>query len=158
MSELGRLSLPTLKLVGIEDTFIANHTGGPADNTIGELWGALMACIPELGVPMNWMIGVTGPTMSGVPFEMRYFAGLVVEELPADLHGLKAYELAGATYATYEHHGSMQTVGDSVSKFYAELLPQSGLQVALGPHLEVYDERFTMDDSSVFRFAAPIVV
>lgn len=150
------MSLPYLKLVGVSGTFIANHTGGPADDTIGVLWGQLTARIPDLGVPLNWMIGVTEPVEGGSPFEMSYFAGMVVDELPADLHGLETYELAGAKYATFEHHGPMSKVGESVGRFYAELLPQSGFVVIGSPHLEVYDERFTMDDESVFRFAAPI--
>jgi AraC family transcriptional regulator len=157
MTELGRLTLPTVILVGIDSTFIANHSpeaGG--DDTIGNLWSELTRRIPDLGVPMHWMIGVTGPTGSGVPNEMRYFAGMVVEEIPPDLLGMKAFELDGAEYVTFEHHGPMTEVGRSLEKFYGDLLPNSGLKFALRPHLEIYDERFTMDDASIFRFAAPI--
>jgi predicted transcriptional regulator YdeE len=157
MAELGRLTLPTVILVGIEDNFVANHNPEEAgDDTIGNLWAQLTRRIADLGVPMHWMIGVTAPTFSGVPNEMRYFAGMVVEELPADLHGMKAFELEGAEYVTYEHHGPMSQVGESIGKFYSDLLPNSGLEFLPRPHLEIYDERFTMDDSSVFRFAAPI--
>ncbi len=151
------MTLPDLKLIGISSTFTAKHDGGPADDTIGELWGVLMARIPAVGVPMNWMIGVTAPTNNPEnPYEMSYFAGMAVDELPEDLQGLAVYELEGARYATFEHHGSMTKVGDSVRTFYGELLPRSGYRVTDAPHLEVYDERFTMDDDSVFRFAAPI--
>ena len=158
MSEqLGRLTLPTLTLIGVQGTFIARHeaeAGG--DDTIGQLWSELTRRIPDLGIPMHWMIGVTSPSFSGVPNEMSYFAGMVAEELPEDLHGLEAAELEGAHYVTYEHHGPMNKVGESLEKFYGELLPGSGLEFLARPHLEIYDERFTMDDASVFRFAAPI--
>lgn len=156
MTELSTMTLPDLKLVGVRGKFIAKHEGGPSDDTIGQLWNELTSRIPALGLPMHWMIGVTEPTNSEIPFEMSYFAGMAVDEVPADLHGLELVELPAARYATFEHHGSMATVGDSVRTFYGELLPRSGYQVTDAPHLEVYDERFTMDDSSVFRFAAPI--
>ena len=155
MGELKTLTLPSLNLVGLAGTYIfkGEQTGSAA---IGELWDQLTQTMPLLEIPIQWMIGVTHPSDSGVVGEMYYFAGMVVDALPENLQGLSAYRVEGQNYLTYEHHGSMKTLGLSINKFYSELLPESDAEFIAQPHLEIYDERFTQDETPVLRLAAPV--
>lgn len=155
LSELKTLTLPDFKLVGKAGSYIFNGESSGAA-AIGDLWDEVMNILPLVGVPMQWMLGITYPSGSGVVGEMYYFAGMVVDDFPENLHGLSAVSLEGQTYLTYEHLGSMDTIGLSIEKFYGELLPASDAEFIAQPHLEIYDERFTQDESQVMRLAAPI--
>ena len=127
---------------------------------LGPIWGLMQAKRIELGLPEgSMMIGATMPADSPEAAEglLTQFVGCVVSQVPKNLLGLEIFEIAGGTYATCEHLGSMETMVQSVQDFYTQMLPNSGCTQRSGLHLEIYDERYSMTSpDSIMVIAAPV--
>lgn len=156
------VELPARILIGKSaDFYGAMSPKFNGQEMLGPVWGLMQAKRIELGLPEgSMMIGATQPADSPEAANglLNQFVGCVVDEVPADLLGLDVFEIAGGTFATCEHIGSMETMVNSVQEFYSELLPGSGCTQRSGLHLEIYDERYSMTSpDSVMVIAAPVI-
>ena len=115
---------------------------------LGPIWGQLYQKINELGLPVREMVAATGHAKSGEEGLLNQFAGLVVDEVPANLNGLEVLRLPKVKLATTEHIGSMNEFLHTIGKFYSEALPESGLQTLMPERFEfeIYDSRFSLED------------
>lgn len=153
------VEMPARILVGKSaDFYGANSPKFNGQEALGPVWGLMQAKRIELGLPEGAnMIGVTRAADSPEAANglLNQFVGCVVDEVPADLLGLDVFEIEAGTYATYEHIGGMETLVDSIQKFYGELVPGAGCTQRSGLHLEIYDKRFDMTKpDSVMTIAA----
>jgi AraC family transcriptional regulator len=87
----------------------------------------------------------------------RYVAAAEIarpEDAPPDLYQMR---IPAAKWAVYEHHGALETLGQTYQKIYAEWLPQAGLKRAPGPDLEVYTDDFKdFKEDSILYLWVPI--
>ena len=66
---------------------------------------------------------------------------------------MEAVETAGATYAVFEHKGSMMGFGDTLNAIYKKWLPSSDYVGNGKGDVEIYDERWSMDgEDSVMEY------
>lgn len=154
------VDFPAMTLIGLDADFYGGMS--PKFNgqeVLGPLWGKVNRTIAELGLAGHGnMIGATRSADSGEEGLLNQFVGLVVDELPSDLHGLEVLNLPAMRLATYEHHGGMHLLVASIQKFYNEVLPDSGCAKSDDWHLEIYDERFDLEsEDSVMLIATPIL-
>ncbi len=128
---------------------------------LGPLWGRVFTQLEDLGIAYQGrMIAATRPAASGEDGLLNQFVGQVADELPSDLKGLEVFELPAMRLATYEHHGSMHGLVDSIKKLYGEVLPSSGLKqpTPWSLELEIYDESFDPNNpESVMLIATPVL-
>jgi len=161
MTQLSVIELPARTLIGISaDFYGAMSPKFNGQEVLGPIWGQVHAKRAELGIPADaMMISATQPadTDEAANGLLNQFVGIVVDSIPADVKGLEVMELEAGLYAATEHVGGMETLVDSVRKFYSELLPGSGCTQRSGLHLEIYDERFDMTSpTSIMTIAAPM--
>ena len=128
---------------------------------LGPLWGRVFTQLEDLGIAYQGrMIAATRPAASGEVGLLNQFVGQVADELPSDLKGLEVFELPAMRLATYEHHGSMHGLVDSIKKLYGEVLPSSGLKqpTPWSLELEIYDDSFDPNNpESVMLIATPVL-
>jgi len=161
MSKISVVEMPARILVGKSaDFYGAMSPKFNGQEKLGPIWGLMQAKRIELGLPDGaTMIGATVPADSPEAAEglLTQFVGCVVDEVPTDLLGLDVFKIEAGLYATYEHVGSMETMVNSIQKFYTELLPGAGCTQRSGLHLEIYDDRFDMSSpDSIMTIAAPV--
>lgn len=118
-----------------------------ADNQIPALWddfGRRMAEIPN-PAPDRKCYGVCYYEPGDGPPNNEFFsylAGFAVTsdgQLPA---GMERYDIPAASYAVFEHLGTLDTLNQTYTHIYSEWLPQSGYVMAGNHDFEVYDQRF----------------
>ena len=82
--------------------------------------------------------GASIPSMSfDVPID--YFAGAIVDsdfEVP---EGFESVDIPGGNYLCIKHSGPIANIAGSYAKAYMEVLPASGNEMRLAPHLEIYN-------------------
>jgi predicted transcriptional regulator YdeE len=133
-----------LTLLGQSGQFIsASHEGSDAPQVIGRLWQEMSKVFFALDLdrdadPLG--IGAMWPTESGKPGEMIYFAGYQIHSKPDLMGGLEILDLPMGTYAQVIHQGPMSELPQTVTNFYAQLLPASQLERVAGFDLEIYYE------------------
>lgn len=131
-------------LLGQSAQFIsASHEGSDAPQVIGRLWQEMSKVFFALDLdrdadPLG--IGAMWPTESGKPGEMIYFAGYQIHSKPDLMGGLEILDLPVGTYAQVLHQGPMSEMPQTVTNFYAQLLPASQLERVAGLDLEIYYE------------------
>jgi len=144
------LSLPELLLAGI-----AYH-GDSQDGALSGTWAAFSRLsIPhQLQPPQHFGLW-SYPGTFRLNRDFDYLAGTAVTAAPPEL---VSQRLPAATYAAFEHHGSIATIRCTYTYAYGEWLPHSGYQLAGQYDLEAYDARFTGpdQDDSVLRILIPI--
>jgi predicted transcriptional regulator YdeE len=156
------INMPATTLIGLNaDFYGAMSPKFNGQEVLGPLWGRVFTQLEELGIAYQGrMIAATRPADSDEEGLLNQFVGQVVDEIPSDLKELEVFELPAMRLATYEHHGSMHGLVDSIKKLYGEILPASGLKQ---PHpwaleLEIYDENFDpKKPDSVMLIATPIL-
>ena len=156
------IEMPATTLIGLNADFYGGMS--PKFNgqeILGPLWGRVFTQLEDLGIAyQGTMIAATRPAESDEEGLLNQFVGQVVDELPSDLKGLEVFELPAMRLATYEHHGSMHGLVDSIKKLYGEVLPGSGLKQ---PHpwaleLEIYGEDFNpRNPDAVMLIATPVL-
>ena len=156
------IDFPATTLIGLETDFYGGMSpkfNGP--EVLGPLWGKVNGKLAELGVAFTGrMIAATRPAASGEEGLLTQFVGLEVAELPENLNGLEVHRLPAMRLATYEHHGSMNGLVQSIHRFYNEVLPASGLKqpTPWSLELEIYDQRFDLDrEDSIMLIGAPVL-
>ena len=161
MSKISVVEMPARTIIGKSaDFYGAMSPKFNGQEVLGPVWGLVNAKRAELGLPADsTMIGATQPASSAEAENglLNQFVGIVVDEVPADLMGLEVMHLEAGLYATTEHVGGMETLVNSIQKFYADLFPIAGCTQLNGMHLEIYDTRFDMSSAdSVMTIAAPV--
>lgn len=151
--------LPARTIIGMSRPFIpAVEPGSNAPSVIGPLWGEMSKVFFGLNATDNeYPIGVGAMWPSDRSGEMIYFAGYEVAEVPESLGGLEVLQIAAGKFATVTHTDSLDTMSQTVTAFYSDLLPISGLQRRDGVDLELYIETGAPDFSSKAVIAAPIL-
>ena len=71
-----------------------------------------------------------------------YICGVEVKELPMDPPEFSGQRIPPATYAVFEHNGHVSAIAGTWKAIWEHGLADAGYQVAEGPVLERYDERF----------------
>jgi predicted transcriptional regulator YdeE len=159
MTEITVSELPARILIGKSaDFYGAMSPKFNGQEVLGPIWGSMNALRVDLGLPeRTTMIGATRPAESGEDGLLNQFVGYVVDGLPENLLGLEVLHIPAGTFAACEHVGSMDTLVDSVRAFYADLESLEGCTQRSGLHLEIYDERFDMNDpGAIMTIAAPV--
>jgi predicted transcriptional regulator YdeE len=156
------IEMPATTLIGLNSDFYGGMS--PKFNgqeVLGPLWGRVFTQLEDLGIAYQGrMIAATRPAASEEEGLLNQFVGQVVDELPSNLKGLEVFELPAMRLATYEHHGSMSGLVESIKKLYGEVLPASGLKQ---PHpwaleLEIYEADFDpKKPDSVMLIATPVL-
>ncbi len=156
------IDFPETTLIGLESDFYGGMS--PKFNgqeVLGPLWGKVNGKLAELGLAFTGrMIAATRPAGSGEESLLTQFVGLEVAQLPADLNGLEVHRLPAMRLATYEHHGSMNGLVQSIQRLYNEVLPASGLKQPSpwSLELEIYDQRFDLQrEDSIMLIGAPVL-
>jgi len=141
------LTLPDLRLVGLEARFIsARSAGANALKVIPPLWKALLARQTELGVlvdPYAYGACMCLPEAERHhPDELIYLAAFnVPPEMPTP-YGFVDWCVPRQTYARFIHRGSLHRLSETMGAIYENWLPGSGFERTAGPDLERYGERF----------------
>lgn len=148
---------PELLVAGFEATFI--HALSPdADNldVIGRLWDRL--CPVADAIPLR-----SGPEMYGVIYcrseeqkehahELQYIAAVpvqVAEGLPA---GMTSFLVPATTFAVFTHRGPIAKIADTCEFIYRQWLPNSQYEHSDIADVELYDGRFTNDETSMSEY------
>lgn len=153
--------LPAMTLVGVSRDFISVlGENSNAHQILPELWGELFDKLEDLDeFEFTWSVGVLEPPKgkNPKPGQLSYFAGLLVEEVPEDLAGMRVLDVPAGNFAVCEHIGDVEDIGETTAWFYNEYLDSSGLAEREAPHYEIYDERFNPESpESVIMICAPI--
>ena len=151
---------PARVLLGLARPFIAgSHPGSNAPAVIGPLWGEMSKVFFGMALDRNANplgVGAMWPDGSNEPGRMIYFAGYEVSALPEDLGKLEALELEALNYAFIQHLGPVEELPGVIANFYADLLPNSGLQRREGMDLELYAENEDPTQPTLVTIAAPV--
>ena len=82
------------------------------------------------------------------PHEMQYLAGVAVSSIVEIPEGMVARAIPAGTFAVFTHRGPIKTIGDTIAEIYRVWLPQSSYEHAGIADVELYDQRFRMNDES----------
>lgn len=87
-----------------------------------------------------------------------YLAGIKVANDQAAGEGLVTRDVPAADYAVFEHHGSLETLGQTYDSIYSNWLPDSGYNRKDSDDFERYDERFQYGKpESVMEIWVPVI-
>ncbi len=92
-------------------------------------------------------------TVNDVPGVMRYDACIL--PTGGDTSALSSVSFPGGRYVCVEHEGTLEALADTVRWFYGEYLLTAPYELIYGAHVEMYDQRFTHDATSVMTVGAP---
>jgi AraC family transcriptional regulator len=132
--------MPEFRVIGKQITTSMQN------NTIPQLWGEYWS---DPSRPMQFEVAV------GLCFcededcaedTFQYMAGVVVKDGRPVPQGMIERIVPAARYAVFTHKGPLSLYGETVQKLYSEWLPNSGLELAPGDHIEWYDCRFKDED------------
>ncbi|GAB5446409.1 AraC family transcriptional regulator [Gymnodinialimonas sp.] len=104
-------------------------------------------------------LGASGETY-GVSYDIgeagdfRYIAGMEWPDVP---EGMEAVEIPAARYAVFTHEGHIGDLPKTIYSVWNKALPDAGLEPALTPEFERYDERFdAIAGRGVVEFWVPL--
>jgi predicted transcriptional regulator YdeE/nitroreductase len=132
------------------------YRGKNENNEIPQLWQALgprvYAIKNMVGDHVAYGISANMDRETG---EFDYIAGFGVTSAEDVPEGMIAFEIPSAWYAIFST--TLPKIGETFQKAYQTWLPQAGCEPTGGPELEVYDERFNVQDpTSEFDLYVPI--
>ncbi|MBI1313827.1 hypothetical protein GC176_21245 [bacterium] len=152
---------PELQIAGCEVPFI--HALSPDANNhdvIPKVWDRLMDRLPRL-------VHQSCEPMYGLIFqreqrshehELWYLAGCAVTADAEIPDGFTVQKIPAGTYAVFTHRGPISGIDETVRYACREWLPQSGYDLADGPDVELYDERFHGDsEDSESEYWLPVM-
>jgi len=126
-----------------------------ANEVIPPTWGTLDELVHKNGLDHSWSVAVMTP--SETSGKMTYTACVPVDDARETPNGMVEVLFGGGTFVGCEHVGSLDTIGATTAWFYTEYLPDSTHHIIVGPHLEIYDERFNLGSpSSIVTICVPI--
>jgi len=138
---------PAFTLVGLEARFFGpmspdanNHLVVPA------LFGQFLARRTELPGARD---GFTYGACHCLPLaeraredELIYLASVHVPPRTTVPPGMKSWRIPACTHALFQHRGPITGIDQTMKYIYGTWLPRSGYELAEGPSLERYDDRF----------------
>jgi AraC family transcriptional regulator len=133
---------PELTLAGRNGTFRI----GPSPE-IKSLWTKLMEDFGRIEGQIGMKAYGVCHNFDGKGF-MDYMAAVAVTDagkVPGYLHTL---QIPSRKVAVFRHPGRLETISETWSKIFSDLLPKAGLNVAPGAQFEVYPDDFGVDDSA----------
>lgn len=144
--------LAPTELVGLTTHFRgAMEPDADYDVVIPSLWQQLDDVVVAGSVLGDRRYGLI--TVTDVPGLMRYDACILATG--GDTSALSAVSFPGGRYVCVEHQGSLETLADTVRWFYGEYLLTAPYELIDGAHVEMYDQRFKHDATSVMTVGAP---
>jgi AraC family transcriptional regulator len=72
----------------------------------------------------------------------KYMAGVVLDTDHPLPEGLEERIVPAAKYAVFTHHGPLSQYGATIEAMYQKWIPESGIKLLPGDHVEWYDCRF----------------
>ena len=128
---------------------------------IPQLWSALIGALPFAGQSPSW--ATYGVVSQAAPSDgsFQYTAGVGVESDCVLPPGFSSMEIPAATYAVFRITLDGSTLHPQIKRamaaIWGQLIPQSGLKLAVGPDFELYDGRFDPQKAgSVIDFHVPV--
>ncbi|MHC4876554.1 MAG: GyrI-like domain-containing protein [Planctomycetota bacterium] len=151
---------PELLIAGCEAPFI--HALSPDANNgevIPQVWDRLMnhlrtfphqSCEPMYGL-------IEQRQERSHPHELWYVAGVPVSSPTSVPDGMVLKQVSAGMFAVFTHRGPMSGIGETVGYAYREWLPHSGMELADGPDVELYDGRFDFEsETSEMEYWIPV--
>lgn len=128
---------------------------------IPQLWSQLIGALPFAGQLASWDTYGLVSSVDRTEGCFQYLAGVGVEPGCTPPAGFTTLEVPAATYAVFRItlNGTAlhPQVKQAMAAIWGELLPASGLKLAVGPDFERYDGRFDpMTPGSVIDFHVPV--
>jgi AraC family transcriptional regulator len=132
------------------------------DNIIPQLWDDFNNRCHEM---QNTVVPNTclGLCMSEPNVEMTentpfiYLAGVEVSSTDIIPEGMEVKELAESDYAVFEHHGSLDTLGQTYDAIYNNWMPEAKYTQDKNYDFEVYDDRFKFGEpDSIMEIWVPV--
>lgn len=152
---------PEMTFVGLETSFI--HARSPECNApqmIGPLWGKYLHRKGEIhnaiGDVSYGVIYGRAESDRKHPHELQYIACRQVDSDHAspDLipEGMLVYRVPAAKYACFIHKGPIEKITETLNAIYDGWLKTCEYEHAEIADIEIYDERFCMDDGSEMEY------
>ena len=124
---------------------------------IPKAWERFWSEFPKSDLPNNSeAFGVSTP-IEGSNGKLHYVAGVEVAENYAAPSGFEFVEIPAGKYLEISHVGNISSLAQSYGKAYGVDFPQAGLEMRVGPHLELYDTSLN-PNSEDFRMGILIPV
>jgi AraC family transcriptional regulator len=157
------LEKPAFTVVGAEASFLSSLS--PEANNlkvIGALWDGFLhdsrRIANRVGKEMYGIIYARPATERMHPHELQYIAAVAVTSATKIPDGMVAYTVPAGTFAVFTHRGPIHRIGETMQTIYREWLPQSAYRHAGTADVEVYDQRFHLnDDDSEMDYWMPII-
>lgn len=153
------IELASKTVVGVAGNFIPMMSKqGNAQEVIGALWGRFIRQQkPVPAITYGVITLVEDKNSMTHQDELRYIAGMEVDEFAAVPDGMEKITIPAGRYAVFTHKGSLKDLPQTVKFAYGYWLPRTGSKARNVPHLEVYDERFRPDSpDSEFDILIPV--
>ena len=89
--------------------------------------------------------------------EFEYIAGRKVSQVE-DVHPeMEEYTMKKQKYAVFEHHGALDTLGETYSNIHSKWLPESKLEMDQADEIELYNDKFKFgQDDSILYIYIPV--
>lgn len=158
------VSLPTSNFAGLQTSFLS-ASSEEANNmrVIPTLWERFFQRVQELeNLTDGVYYGLSNtPESLGLsrthPDESVYLAGAQVDPRNKIPDGMKTWESTGGLFARFEHHGTVENLGETIAYIYGKWFPNSEYKEREGPDLNRFDHRFHPEsETSVLEIFVPI--
>ena len=83
---------------------------------------------------------------------MQYIAWVQVEKVGQLPEGMTSHNVPASKFACFTHKGPIQNIGATVNEIYDGWLKQDEYEHANVADIELYDERFCMEDKSEMEY------
>lgn len=160
------VTLPSSTFVGLQARYLS-ATSEEANNmtVIPKLWAEFFQCVEAIkNQTPNVFYGLCNtPEALGLkrnhPDEGLYLAAAQVEPTFEFPNKMKRWATIGGLYAKFEHHGPIDTIGETMAYIYGKWFPESEYIEREGPDFNRFDERFLPEsDKSIHEVFVPITL
>ena len=134
------------------------YYGTNENGEIPALWGAFLPRIKEIDHRVGKYIsyGVCEPVETEGD-EFKYYACVSADSLEDIPEGMESIEVEHQKYVRFIHEGSVDTLGDTYKKIYAEIILREGYDLVTTYDFEMYDEKFDPEsEASIMYIYVPI--
>lgn len=141
-------------------TVVGVHCTSSPNETLHKLWGEFMQRANEIkhvAEPTKAYQVCVFDASNPDAEEYTFIAGMSVGDNSEIPSGMISHTVAGATYAVFEHHGLLDKLHQSYEYIFGVWLQESGYVMAESDSLEIYDERFKVEQpDSVLEIWIPV--
>jgi len=121
------------------------YEGKMTGTEIPQLWDRFVPRIDEpknrINSPVSYGICIDGDAEGNID----YVAAVEVSDFDNLPDGFASVEIPDNKYAVFTHKGPISKFHDTVQYVYGKWLRESGVEKAMAPDFEIYDERFKGD-------------